>query len=98
MSIYLKPEFKNNIEAVQKLICSIEITTIYMIILKSEIYYDPDLFNSVVEEDNNLIINDMPFMNNEKQFSAYVLRMEIDSVQLAKKGLKFKVLLNLIEK
>lgn len=32
-----------------------------MLVKTSSIYYDPDLFNSIIEEDNNLIINDMPF-------------------------------------
>lgn len=94
MLIFLKEEYRFSPQAVQKLISILEYTTVSQIAISSEVYFDPDLEKTVVLEDQNLI-----FMEEEEypNSSPWVLRITIDPILLARRGIKFKEILQKID-
>lgn len=94
MSIHLKDDLKFSTEAVQRLISTLEKTTISQIANTSEVFFDPDPTKTVVPEDQDLIFIEEKEM---KDASPWVLRIEIAPVLLARKGITFKQVVRKIE-
>ena len=102
MKIHLKPEY-NNEETVKKLTGYIEITTMENITSCSEIYYDPDLFNTLVTEDQDIINFHMSFYEDnyrgkEQDYSPWVLRLELDNKIIYEKNLNMNYIESIIKK
>ena len=55
MSIYLKKEFIKNEESVMRVQRDLEYTTIMDVIESSQIYFDPDPNNTIIQEDQQLV-------------------------------------------
>ena len=96
MTIYLKEEFRFDLEAAHKLISLLEFTTLKHVAKLSEIYYDPDPNQTIIEEDQELIWVDQD-SDKRKYFSPWVLRILIDPTALGRKGLRFKEIIKKIE-
>lgn len=55
ITVYLKPEFRENKDVMREVIQDLELTLLKDIVLKSAIYYDPKDAETVIEEDRDLI-------------------------------------------
>ena len=93
MTIYMDKENRNNSEMVHKMISTLEFTTIQHIAKSSEIFFDPDITSTVVDEDQELIF----FAEEKENYSPWVLRILIDPVLMGRKGVKFRDILSKIE-
>ncbi len=92
MTIYLQ-ENGYSAEKVQELISLLEFTTVGHLTRSSEIYFDPDLNETVVPEDQDLLLFDDEF----EVYSPWVLRICIDPVLLGRKGIHLKDIIRRIE-
>lgn len=85
MTVFLKPEFRQNPQTAKEVLLELEFTTIEQVTKKTEIWYDPDIFNTVIHEDREFLelIYD-PVLEPEippEQLSKMVLRIEFDRDQ-----------------
>jgi DNA-directed RNA polymerase II subunit RPB1 len=96
MTIYLKEEGRYDINVAHKLISLLEFTTLKHVAKLSEIYYDPDPSNTIIEEDQELIWFDQD-LEKRKYYSPWVLRILICPISLGRKGLRFKEIIKKIE-
>ena len=116
MTIYLTPEvIPENETKEQKKIreskmmsivsgihSKIEETTIENITKVSEIYYDPDIFNTIIKDDEFTISTQTQLLsqdyNREKEnISPWVLRLELDKEALINKNLRMDVIEDIIK-
>lgn len=97
MTIYLKEEYRYDINYTHKLISLLEFTTIKHVAKLSEIYYDPDPSSTIIPEDTDLIWFDPEAAEKRKYYSPWVLRIVIDPIALGRKGLRFKEIIKKIE-
>lgn len=95
MTIFLKDEFKYEVEYAHKLISLLEFTTLKHVSRMSEIYYEPDPTTSIIDADKNLIWIESDA--EAKKLSPWVLRIQIDPVLLGRKGLRFNDIVTRIE-
>lgn len=90
MKMYLKPEYSND-DVVKRMHANIELTTMLSVTAVSEIYYDPDIFKTIIPEDQEMIDMQMTLFKDEyiakqDQYSPWLLRLELDKkVVYAKK-------------
>lgn len=96
MTIYLQDEHRFDINYAHKLISLLEFTTLKHVAKVSEIYYDPDPNNTIIEEDQELLWFDQEG-DRKKNTSPWVLRILIDPIALGRKGLRFKEIIKRIE-
>ncbi|MCQ2816410.1 MAG: DNA-directed RNA polymerase subunit A' [archaeon] len=103
MKMYLKPlpqmetisqeDYDKATElTVKRIHGDIEITSMADIVIKSEIYFDPDIFNTLIKEDQEIIDMQMDFYKDdykqrEHNISPWVLRIVADSNILYAKSL-----------
>lgn len=93
MTIYLDENLRFSEEEVNKMIQTLEFTTVGHFARTSEIYYDPISNNTVVKEDYDLV-----FMEDDNnQISPWVLRLSIDLILLKRKGITLKEIVKRIE-
>lgn len=93
MTIFLKEEFRYLKEKVNKIISTLEYTTIGHLTKQSEIYFDKKLNETVVKEDEDLL-----FLEEEhEQYSPWVLRLSLDPIMLVRKGITLREITNKIE-
>ena len=80
ITVYLKPEFRNNKDAVREVMQDLELTLLKDIVLKSAIYYDPKDAETVIEEDRDLInfYNMFEAGDMNKLSSKWLLRLTFD--------------------
>lgn len=55
ITVYMKPEFRDNKDAVREVMQDLELTMLKDIVLKSAIYYEANTSQSIIEEDRELI-------------------------------------------
>ncbi len=97
MTIFLKKELSNLENYAKKLQTNIEHTTMMNVTVRSEIYYDPDIRNTIIEEDIDMVDIDAklkyPEDDNEivNRISPWVLRLELDSNSLIDKNVSFLI-------
>ena len=80
----------------------LEETTIENITKVSEIYYDPDIFNTIIKDDEFTISTQTQLLsqdyNREKEnISPWVLRLELDKEALINKNLRMDVIEDIIK-
>lgn len=93
MTIYLEGAKRFSSEAVHDMISMLEFTTIKHIAKSTEIYFDPDINNTIIEEDQELI-----FMQDEiENYSPWMLRIIIDPILMGRKGVKLRDITKKIE-
>jgi len=92
MTIFLKKDFANLENYAKKLQTNIEHTTMMNVTVRSEIYYDPDIRNTIIEDDADMVDIDAklkyPEEDNEivNRISPWMLRIELDSNALIDKN------------
>jgi len=103
LTIFLKKEFANSESYAKQLQTQIEHTTMMNVTVRSEIYYDPDVRTTIIEEDMDMVDIDakLKFPEDDdsltNRISPWVLRIELDSNSLIDKNVKIKKFyLNLI--
>jgi DNA-directed RNA polymerase II subunit RPB1 len=96
MTIYLKEEFRYDLDSAYRLISLLEFTTLKHVAKVSEIYYDPDPSHTIIDEDQELIWFDQD-SDKRKYFSPWVLRILIDPTALGRKSLQLKEIIRKIE-
>jgi DNA-directed RNA polymerase beta' subunit len=86
-TIYLKDEYKTKREDVKTIVNDFKRNKISNFIKSSTLYYDPDIFNSVIEEDRQFMKEHYEFNLEEdiNTISPWVLRIEIDELVLLSK-------------
>ena len=82
MNIYLYPEINKNKMKSKDVLNKIETTYFKDIVTSTKIYYDPDDFNTTIEEDRLFVQSYAEFIDIEKlkaqNLSPWLLRMEFD--------------------
>ncbi len=96
MTIYLKKEKSNSEAFAKKLQTRIEHTNMMHVTIRSEIFYDPDLKKTIIEEDEEMVDIDYKLKFSEEEntgivsrYSPWVLRIEVDSNSLIDKNVNF---------
>jgi DNA-directed RNA polymerase II subunit RPB1 len=85
MMIYLKDEYNQNKEKCMEIKNKLEITTFKDIVKVSRIYYDPDDFNTNIENDKEFIKLYQEYQIMEpcnKTMSPWLLRLELDRMKM----------------
>ena len=80
ITVYLKPEFRSNKDAVREVMQDLELTLLKDIVLKSAIYYDPKDAETVIEEDRDIInfYNMFEAGDMNRLSSKWLLRLTFD--------------------
>ena len=94
LTVYLKPEFRENKDKVREVAQDLELTLLRDIVVKAGVYYDPSDENTLVGEDSDLIKFYKLFENREEggntvvpetqeseeepSWSRWLLRLELD--------------------
>jgi DNA-directed RNA polymerase II subunit RPB1 len=94
MSIYLKKHISDKDQYAKQLQTKIEHTTMMNIITTSEIYYDPDPENTIIEEDVEMVnlhsqLNYLGDQRKIESLSPWVLRIELDINSLIDRNVNF---------
>ena len=90
MTIFLKEEYNQDKEKCKDIKNRLEITTFKDIVKVSRIYYDPDSFDTNIEEDKDLmkLYNEYLITSDcDKSLSPWLLRFELDKVKMLEIGL-----------
>ena len=82
LSIFLKPEFRENKEKAREVAQDLELTMLRDIVKSLALYYDPSDDTTVIEEDKDLLkfykFFETRTLGEEPQFSRWMLRMEFN--------------------
>jgi len=90
MSIFVKKEYSQNKEKCMEIKNKLEISTFKDIVKISRIYYDPDDFNTSIEDDKRLanLYSEYDFEGQcDRKLSPWLLRMELDKAKMLDQGL-----------
>ncbi len=91
MIVYIKDEYNENKEKCLELKNLIETTTFSDIVKYSQIYYDPDDFNTTIDEDKSLVDLYRTFMLEEQTQKVdshpWLLRLELDQDKMLDLGI-----------
>jgi len=97
LTIYLKPEHRNNKEKAREVVQDLELTVLRNITDKVAIYWDENDDNTVVEEDRELIgfynMFEKQFMGNEnmnKKWSKWLLRLELNREEMFNRNISIQ--------
>ncbi|KAL9655009.1 hypothetical protein ABK040_008793 [Willaertia magna] len=87
LTIYLKPEISGDFEKAKRVQDDLEYTTLGHVTASTQIVYDPDPANSVIEEDRDFIrdIMEMPDMEIPPidRMNPWALRFELDKMMMS---------------
>jgi DNA-directed RNA polymerase II subunit RPB1 len=97
VTIYLPPDEENSRQNAQKLIPEIEHTKLGEIVTSIDICFDPDDLNTLIDEDNDMLIQYYQFehmmdecgaaqLSNSKEKSKWIIRMEMDKESMLDKN------------
>ena len=97
MTIYLKKEFSQDQSIVKKIHSKLEHTTMMNITTVSEIYYDPDIYKTIIPQDQEMIelqnqLDGEKYKTLQNNLSPWVLRLELDNNSLIDKDLVMETL------
>lgn len=87
MYIYMQPEHCFSQAKAQELITILELTKVFQLAIKSEIFYDPDPTQTIIADDEDLLLMQE---DTGLHMSPWVLRIEIDPKLLRRKPLRLK--------
>ncbi|KAJ3111157.1 DNA-directed RNA polymerase II subunit rpb1, partial [Nowakowskiella sp. JEL0407] len=93
MTIYMNSDFPKDINSYQKAASRLEHTTLKTLAAKSEIWYDPDINNSVIPGDQD--IYELFILDNDlNRCSPWVLRIELDFARKVAKDLPMETIVS----
>ena len=95
LSIHLQREFSNNPNIMREVQSSIEHTTLEHVMLKSEIYYDPNPEETIIRSDEDIIelYKIAPSMEDDiplKDLSPWLLRFQLDDNKIMERRLNIE--------
>ncbi|ORY05979.1 beta and beta-prime subunits of DNA dependent RNA-polymerase [Basidiobolus meristosporus CBS 931.73] len=99
LSVYLTPDCARNMENAKKVQVALEHTTLRKITSTTEIYYDPDPANTVIEEDQEFVKAYYEIPDDEidiSRVSPWLLRIELDRNMMLDKNLTMNEVSNRI--
>jgi DNA-directed RNA polymerase beta' subunit len=104
LTIYLKPEYRNNKDKAREVVQELELTVLRNITNKVAIYWDEKDESTVVEEDKELMrfyaLFEEEFMAQEKQeeiFSKWMLRMELNREEMFNRNISMQEVVTVIK-
>eukprot|EP01125_Pyxidicula_operculata_P009020 TRINITY_DN297_c0_g1_i1.p1 TRINITY_DN297_c0_g1~~TRINITY_DN297_c0_g1_i1.p1 ORF type:complete len:1781 (-),score=540.27 TRINITY_DN297_c0_g1_i1:121-5463(-) len=103
VSVFLTPERRGDAESARETLNMIELTTLEKLMAKTEIWYDPDPYNTVVKDDEELVsLNYIPGIEvdnpeDPKKLSKWVLRFEFDPAIITEKKFSLQTIAAKIE-
>ncbi|KAG4071920.1 hypothetical protein HA402_006081 [Bradysia odoriphaga] len=88
LTVYLTPKSSCDAERAKDVLCRLEHATLRSVVANTAIYYDPDIYRTVVVEDQEFInmYNSMPDFDPAR-LSPWLLRMELDRKKMTDKNL-----------
>ncbi|KAI9096162.1 beta and beta-prime subunits of DNA dependent RNA-polymerase [Phlyctochytrium arcticum] len=89
LSVFLDPEHRVSVDRAKRIQSTLQHTTLMSLTADTEIWYDPDPLNSIIEGDR-IIMQSYHEMEEDDDFSRYspwVLRIKLDFRQKVDKGL-----------
>ncbi|KAJ3088162.1 DNA-directed RNA polymerase II subunit rpb1 [Quaeritorhiza haematococci] len=94
LTVYLTPEYRSSVEMAKKIQSTIEHTTLKRLAASTEIWYDPDPLNSVLEEDREIYqaYFEMEMNEDVSKYSPWVLRIQLDFRRKIDKGLPMETI------
>jgi DNA-directed RNA polymerase II subunit RPB1 len=90
LSVYLKPEVNENKELAKNVQCALEYTTLRNVTHATEVWYDPDPMETIIEEDVEFVRSyyEMPDEDIDlDKISPWLLRIELDREMMVDKKL-----------
>jgi len=79
MTVYLKPQCARDHEAAKNVQCSLQHTTLRDVTAATEIYYDPDPVNTIIDEDRDFVRAFLEFEEHDvDKISPWLLRIELN--------------------
>uniref|UniRef100_K3ZN27 DNA-directed RNA polymerase subunit n=1 Tax=Setaria italica TaxID=4555 RepID=K3ZN27_SETIT len=90
LSVYLKPEVNKNKELAKDVQCALEYTTLRSVTHATEVWYDPDPTETIIEEDVEFVRSyyEMPDEDIDlDKISPWLLRIELDREMMVDKKL-----------
>ena len=104
LTIYLKPEYRNNKDKAREVVQELELTVLRNITDKVAIYWDEKDETTVVEEDKELMrfyaLFEQDFMAREKEdeiFSKWMLRMELNREEMFNRNISMQEVVTVIK-
>ena len=104
LTIYLKPEYRNNKDKAREVVQELELTVLRNITNKVAIYWDEKDETTVVEEDKELMrfyaLFEQDFMAREKEdeiFSKWMLRMELNREEMFNRNISMQEVVTVIK-
>ncbi|PVU90271.1 hypothetical protein BB559_000101 [Furculomyces boomerangus] len=99
LSIYLVPEYAHNVERVKDVQVAIEHTTLRNIMASTEIWYDPNIEDTIIDEDREFVqaYYEMPDEEiSSSSVSPWLLRLELSRSAVLDKKLSMSEITNRI--
>lgn len=96
LTIYLKPEFRNNKEKAREVVQDLELTLLHTITNKVAIYWDETDKSTIIDEDRQLMdfysqFQNGPFnMGDDAQSSKWVLRLELNREEMFNRNISMQ--------
>ncbi|KAA8532028.1 hypothetical protein F0562_006830 [Nyssa sinensis] len=90
LSVYLTPELKKTREKAKNVQCALEYTTLRSVTQATEIWYDPDPMNTIIEEDVDFVKSYYEMPDEEialEKISPWLLRIELNREMMVDKKL-----------
>eukprot|EP00727_Mastigamoeba_balamuthi_P013257 m51a1_g8554 putative dna-directed rna polymerase ii subunit rpb1 (1811) ;mRNA; r:140398-146391 len=89
MTVVLQAKYSKDTELAKKMQSTIEYTTLQRVTMRSEIWYDPDIKNTVVDDDVEFInvYYAVPDDMDPERLSPWLLRIELDKAVMTDKQL-----------
>ncbi|XP_043467714.1 DNA-directed RNA polymerase II subunit RPB1-like [Leptopilina heterotoma] len=95
LTIYLKPEISGDVDVAKSVLSRIEHTTLKNLLLSSAIYYDPDINNTVIPEDQEFVnVYQEVLELDPSSLSPWLLRFELDRNKMLPKEIKMENIAN----
>jgi len=98
VKIYLREDIMRDKDMANQVRASLEYTKFKKVVALAEIYYDPDLSNTVVDEDRDWNRAFVETADINSNFSLFVLRFELDRLSLIQNNLSVDEVANSIRK
>jgi DNA-directed RNA polymerase II subunit RPB1 len=104
LTIYLKPEYRNNKEKAREVVQDLELTVLKNIANKVSIYWDKDDNETIIEDDQQLMAFYTSFekelmtqQREEKKWSRWLLRLELNREEMFNRNITIEEVVSVIE-
>jgi DNA-directed RNA polymerase II subunit RPB1 len=101
LTVYLAEEFSGDRNVAELVVSMLEFTVLKHIVKRTEIWYDPDIKNSVVVQDREFVKDYYDFAEKTeddiRRMSSWVLRMELDKDTVFVKKIKMSEIVKEVE-